>query len=53
MVTEAQIDAGAQVLRDLQQGHRMLRRWVELPKADKRKWREYATAVLNAAEAAR
>lgn len=52
MITEAKIDAAAKALRErLQQGKRLID-WSTLPNATKKKWREYATVALTAAEAA-
>jgi hypothetical protein len=45
----AQIDAGAEALRQYEQGGRILRKWEDLPNSDKRKWRDKATVVLRAA----
>lgn len=53
MVTEDQIDAGAEVLRNIQQGKRITTPWRNLSKSAKQKWREYAAAVLNAAATVR
>jgi hypothetical protein len=51
--TEREIDAGADVLRHRQMGGRVLTPWEKLSKSVKRKWREHAEAVLNAARLAR
>lgn len=48
-LTEKQIDAGAEVLRQIEQGGRLLRKWADLPNGDKKKWRLKAAAVLEAA----
>jgi hypothetical protein len=53
MVSEIEIDAGAQALRDRQIGGRVLTPWQKLPKATKRKWRDHAAAVLTAAVSAK
>jgi hypothetical protein len=47
--TEAQIDRGAQALRELQMKGRITRLWAALPKSDSKKWRVAAEAVLRAA----
>jgi hypothetical protein len=47
--TLAQMDAGGDALRQRLQGGKRLRPWGELPDSVKRKWREYATHVLEAA----
>ncbi|MDE2096819.1 MAG: hypothetical protein KGL39_06190 [Patescibacteria group bacterium] len=49
--TDQRIDAGADALRRHEQGGRILRPWLELPIATKRKWREKAEIVLRAADA--
>lgn len=49
MITQTQIDAGAEALRQRQMSGRITRPWDELPNSDKRKWREHAEAVLRAA----
>ena len=46
--SDAQVDAGAEALRQIEQGGRLLRTWNDLPNSDKRKWRVKATAVLRA-----
>lgn len=48
MITQSQIDAGAEALRQREQGGRVLRKWDALPNGDK-KWREKAEIVLRAA----
>jgi hypothetical protein len=53
MPTEREIDAGADVLRHRQMGGRVLMPWDKLSNSVKRKWREHAEAVLNAARQAR
>lgn len=45
----AQIDAGAEALRQRLQGGKTLRPWPQIPNSSKKKWREYATVVLAAA----
>lgn len=47
--TDDQVDAGAEALREKEQGGRLLRSWDALPNADKRKWRVKSLAVLHAA----
>ncbi len=47
--TLAQIDAGAEALRQREQGGRILRSWDSLPNSAKKKWREKAETVLRAA----
>lgn len=47
--TQLQIDAGAEALRQRQMSGKITRPWSALPNSDKRKWREYAEAVLRAA----
>lgn len=47
--TEAQIDVGAEALRQRLQGGKVLRPWREIPNSSKRKWRDYAAVVLCAA----
>jgi len=47
--TESEIENGADALRKRQMSGRITRAWDTLPKADKKKWREHAEAVLNAA----
>lgn len=47
--TPAQIDAGADALRQRKMAGRITRPWTDLPNSDKRKWREHAEAVLRAA----
>ena len=47
--TEEQIDAGAEALRQLEQGGRLLRAWEHLPYIVQRKWREKSLTVLHAA----
>lgn len=44
------IDAGAEALRQAQQGGKRLTPWPETPADTKHKWRLYAACVLNAAE---
>lgn len=50
MITQEEIDAGAEALRQRMQGGKQLREWTALPNSAKRKWREYSTIVLKAAE---
>lgn len=45
----AQIDAGAEALRQRLQAGKTLRPWPQIPNSSKKKWREYATVVLAAA----
>lgn len=52
-VSQAEIDAGAQALRQRQTSGRITRSWNELPNSDKRKWRDHAACVLTAALSAR
>lgn len=47
--TESEIDRGAQALRRLEQGGRVIRQWSDLPLNVKRKWRDKARVVLKAA----
>ena len=49
MITQSQIDAGAEALRQRQMSGKITRPWSALPNSDKRKWREHAEAVLRAA----
>jgi hypothetical protein len=56
LAPEAEIDAGAKALRNRQQGDirgQDLKAWELLPNAAKRKWRDYAACVLNAAATVR
>lgn len=46
--TQNQIDTGADALRRIEQGGRLLRKWDDLPKSTKDKWRAKAEAVLSA-----
>ena len=48
-LTEREIDAGAQALRQLEQRGRLLHNWADLSDADRREWHEKATVVLRAA----
>lgn len=48
-VPDAEIEAGAEALRQREQGGRILRAWADLPNTDKRKWRDKAAVVLYAA----
>jgi hypothetical protein len=47
--SDAQIDAGAEALRQRLQGGKKLKPWPQLPNSVKRKWRDYAAVVLCAA----
>lgn len=47
--TARQIDAGAEALRQHEQGGRILRPWADLPNSDKKKWRLKAQLVLRSA----
>lgn len=47
--TAKQIDAGAEALRQHEQGGKRLRPWEELPNCDKKKWHIKAQLVLRAA----
>lgn len=51
--TQSEIDGGAEALRQIEQGGRVLRKWNDLPNSDKRKWRDKSSAVLRAAFASR
>ena len=44
-----EIDRGAEALRQLEQGGRLLRPWGDLPNSDRKKWRVKAEAVIRAA----
>ena len=46
--TVRQVDAGAEALRQHEQGGRLLRKWDDLPARDRKKWREKAECVLHA-----
>lgn len=46
--TTEQIDAGAEALRQHEQGGKNLNFWDTLPNSTKRKWRDKAMVVLNA-----
>lgn len=48
-ITEQMIDQGAKALPERQQDGRITRAWGDMPKSDKKKWREYAELVLRAA----
>ncbi len=50
VMTEKEIDAGAEALRQRMQGGKRLNDWDALPNSTKRKWREHAVCVLAAAE---
>ena len=43
---EEQIDAGAKALREHDMKGRITRPWDQVPKSDKKKWREKASVVL-------
>ncbi len=47
-INQDQIDCGADALRRLEQGGKMLRNWNDLPRAVRNKWRAKAVAVLDA-----
>lgn len=47
--TDTEIERGADALRKRQMSGRITRAWETLPKADKKKWRDHAEAVLKAA----
>lgn len=47
--TAKEIDAGAEALRQHEQGGRILRPWDVLPNSDKKKWRVKSQLVLRAA----
>lgn len=47
--TAQEIDAGAEALRQHEQGGRILRAWSELPNGDKKKWQIKSQIVLRAA----
>lgn len=47
--TGEEIDAGAEALRQHDQGGKKLRPWAELPNSAKRKWRDRASIVFSAA----
>ena len=47
--TQDEIDRGAEALRQLEQGGRLLRPWDQLPNSDRKKWRTKAEAVIRAA----
>lgn len=48
-ITQDQIDAGAQALRERNMAGRITRPWADLPNHDKAKWRNQAETVLRAA----
>jgi len=48
-ISSAKLDAGAEALRQVEQGGRLLRVWADLPNSDRKKWRLKALAVLAAA----
>lgn len=50
VITEDEIDAGAQALRDRQMAGRITRPWEKVPKSERRKWRDHACVVLAAAQ---
>jgi sensor domain CHASE-containing protein len=45
--TDAEIERGAEKLREIEMVGRITRDWSMLPKCDKRKWRIKAEAVLR------
>lgn len=47
-ISSAQLDAGAEALRQHEQGGRLLRAWETLPNSDKKKWRIKASVVYEA-----
>jgi hypothetical protein len=47
--TQEEIDRGAEALRQLEQGGRVLRPWDRLPNSDRKKWRTKSEAVIRAA----
>jgi hypothetical protein len=49
MPTDDEIDAGGKALRERQMAGRITRDWSDLPKHEKKKWRDHAEAVLRAA----
>lgn len=48
-ITDQMIEDGGKALRERQQAGRVTRDWDQLPNTDKRKWRDHAYAVLQAA----
>lgn len=48
-ITQEQIDAGADALRQKEQGGNISRAWGQLPNSDKKKWREKSATVIEAA----
>jgi hypothetical protein len=54
-VNAAQIDAGAAALRERLQRSQVknMRHWSEIPNSTKKKWRDYASIVIAAAEQAK
>ena len=46
--SETQLDAGAEALRQHEQGGRLLRKWSDLPNSDKKKWRNKVMVVMAA-----
>ncbi len=52
-VTDHEIEAGAEALRQRQQSGKRLTPWPNLPTATKAKWRAHAACVLTAALSAR
>lgn len=51
--TAKEIDAGAEALRQHEQGGRVLRPWPSLPNGDRKKWQIKAQLVLRAAQDSR
>jgi hypothetical protein len=47
-MSEPNIDAGAEALRQRMQGGKQLKQWALLPKSTQNKWREYAQIVIDA-----
>lgn len=47
--TQEEIDRGAETLRQIEQGGRILRPWGQLTNSDRKKWRTKAEAVIRAA----
>lgn len=53
IISDEEIDAGAQALRQRQQGGKQLIPWDRLTNTTKRKWRGHAECVLTAAASVR
>ena len=51
MRDDEKIDLGAASLRERQLQGKAHRRWSDLPNSSRKKWREYSTLVLKAAQA--